>query len=244
MKHCHGASAMTSWAACVVARRAPCSMLLRTAHAQRGREAAGFAHHHSSDRGLSLQPPLADLNRSKGREQRSLERRLPCDLSQPPASNLHHSQRLLAGVSMVRYFGISCSPPNRGQGIVADSPQYFPYLCNSGGGGVAHVHNPGNLPTALCKPCSSTGRLSPQRPIHVDKHAVQAVGPSPYSAGHADSLTSKICQLIAHMHGARAYNTFWWHPRYLSDPSAQGPIRLTFCCRLTACYSWYDALPL
>jgi hypothetical protein len=32
----------------------------------------------------------------------------------------------------------------------------------------------------------------------------RTVGPSPYSVGHADGSTFKVCQLIAHMHGARA----------------------------------------
>lgn len=50
----------------------------------------------------------------------------------------------------------------------------------------------------------------------------RTVGPSPHLALHADSFMSKGCQLIAHMHGARAPGrddtTLVTHPRYLSDP--------------------------
>ncbi|EAT86491.1 hypothetical protein SNOG_06660 [Parastagonospora nodorum SN15] len=80
---------MPSWAACVVARCAPSFMLLRTAHAQRGRQAAGFAHHHSSDQGLFLcSLPLADFDESKTGSNAVWDIGCHVTSPQPPASSL------------------------------------------------------------------------------------------------------------------------------------------------------------
>ncbi|KAH3919278.1 hypothetical protein HBI56_102060 [Parastagonospora nodorum] len=54
---------------------------------------------------------------------------------------------------MVRYFGMSCSPRNRGQGIVADLSPILSIFVRLEG--QAHVHSPGNLPTALLDVLSS-----------------------------------------------------------------------------------------
>jgi hypothetical protein len=59
----------------------------------------------------------------------------------------------------------------------------------------------------------------------------RTVGPPPYSVGHADSLTFKVCQLIAHMHGARAPgrdDIFGETLGYLFDSSITTIYRLAF----------------
>jgi hypothetical protein len=78
----------------------------------------------------------------------------------------------------------------------------------------------------------------------------RTVGPSPYSVGHADSSTFKVCQLIAHMHGARAPgrddifgDTL---DTYLTPRLQHSIVSCSYWPQMpvAACYSWYDALPL
>lgn len=99
--------------------------------------------------------------------------------------------------------------------------------------------------------CSSADRLSPQRPIHIDKHAVQdrwSFTPFGRACRQLDVRGLPAHRTYAWSTGSRTRRQFGGNTpdTYLTPRTSNQSTRVPTgsCCRVAACYSWYDALTL